>query len=142
MAPHLALELGDIAGCAQKSGEVPPCRGAPHADPLRIKSELLRMGAEPADRGLAVVDLSWKGSLVTQTVINACHSVALPKDLGCAGVGFVPAFPAPSMDPNHHGKAWFALPQGKVEVEPQGQTIHAGVLEIAKHLVGYLVGSG
>jgi hypothetical protein len=142
MVPHCALELGDIAGCAQKSGEVPSCRRTPSADPLRIKSELLRMGAEPADRGLAVMDLSWKGSLVTQTVINACYSVAFTEDLGRAGVGFVPAFPALSMDPNHHGKAWLALPQGKVEVEPQGQPIHAGVLEIAKHLMSYLVGSG
>ena len=60
-----------IAGDAEQRDEMPSRRLAPDADALGIDIVLPRVGAEPADRRFAILDLGGEGRVLAEAVFNA-----------------------------------------------------------------------
>ncbi len=73
----LLLEFRNPARSAQEGNQMAAGRSAPHAEVFRIETVLLRVRAEPANGGLAVLDLSGKDRVLAEPVVDAGHRVAL-----------------------------------------------------------------
>ena len=71
-----AAESRDIAGGARERRQVAAGGVAPEGDAAAVQLVLAGMGAEPADRGLDVVDGRGEGRLLAQPVVDADHGVA------------------------------------------------------------------
>ncbi len=129
----VAFILFLTAGEAQERREVTARRNAPHADPLGVKVILLRMGAQPADSGFAVLHLGGEGSDLAVAVVYGSQGVAAPDDtsgqvvVARSGVGVEAA----AVNPNHQGDTALRF-GGQVEVQIQRALRSASELELAE----------
>ncbi len=118
---------------AQERREVTARGNAPHADPLGVKVILLRMGAQPADSGFAVLHLGGEGSDLAVAVVYGSQGVAAPDDasgevvVARSGVGVEAA----AVNPNHEGDTALRF-GGQVEVQVQRALRSASELELAE----------
>jgi hypothetical protein len=77
----VALERGVAGGQAEQLGEVPAGRLAPGRDPLAVDAQFTGAGAQPAHRGLDVVQLRGPDSLAGQPVVGTGHRDARARHL-------------------------------------------------------------
>ena len=68
--PDVPLQVRDAAAGTEHGGEVAAGRGADHADAIGVEPVLRRVGPDPSDRRLAVVDLGRPGRLAAQPVVD------------------------------------------------------------------------
>src|SRR5262245_55303226 len=98
----LPFQFLDVAAGAKKCCQVAPRRGSHDADVLRVQVVLLGVGTEPADRCLAVLDLSRKLGVLQEAVVDAGDSVPLGDEPGQGTPVLAAATPGPTVNPDNH----------------------------------------
>ena len=131
--PAFALQLLHVAAGAQQGDEVAAGRGSPDADVVRVEVVLLRLGPQPADRRLAVLDLGGEHRMLAQPVVDAGHRVALADERHGGAAILAAGLPGPAMNPDDQGQLALGLLR-QVKVEPMPLVTVLDVREIPQDL--------
>ena len=135
----LPRKIGQVAGEPGQRGQMPPGRGPPHPDCPWVQAKPPCGGAQEANRGPDVVELSRKQGLTGEPVLDTRHGHA-GSDHVLSEVwsqGAVTGEPAPTMQPDdyRHG----GLSGGRaVEVQQQVTCLALGEDEIGIETDGNL----
>jgi len=79
-------------------------RGAPDAESGRVYVVLFGVGAEPADRGFAVLYLCGEYGVLAEAIVDAGDGVASGEKSGGASAVFTSRLPASAVDPDDQGQ--------------------------------------
>jgi hypothetical protein len=104
-------------GGADERGEMTACGSADRAEVIGVEVVVLRMRSQPADGGLAVLDLRGEDGFLTETILDAGHSIAFEHEWGHGAGKFVPGTPAAAVDVDDERERFFGRCRGQVEVE-------------------------
>ncbi len=85
----------DARGGPQQRHQVAPRRAAPGADVIRVQAVFLSVGAQPADRRLAVLNLRREDRVLAEPVVDGRHSVTLGRPSLARGP-VAPCLPLPT----------------------------------------------
>ena len=117
---------------------MPACGTADHADLLRVDVQLPGVSPQPADRGLAVVNLFRPSRLTGEPVVQGCSGerAILDEYLQHAdeGIALVPVGPAAAMDGDDERSGLAGLFPGQKQIKRLLRVAGFGVRHIAPHL--------
>src|SRR5262249_18006438 len=97
----LAFELLYAATRTEQSGQRPAGRGAPDTDPIRIQTVFFGVRSQPANGGLAIVNLGGEGGVLRQAMVDAGDGIALGGEIQGPCSFLAAALPATGVNPDH-----------------------------------------
>ena len=94
---------------------------------------LLGVGPQPADRGLAVLDLRGEDGVLAEPVVDAGHGVALGGQRQGGATFLAARPPCPAVNPDDHRQPAFGL-FGQIEVQSVPRVAVGDVREVPQRL--------
>lgn len=129
MARCGALQRIDPAGGADQGGEHAASTHSGDGDALRVVAVIIGMGAQPADRSFAIVDLSGEGCVLAEAVADAGDGITVIAEPGKRAGEAVAARPRTAV--NKDDERWSrVLIFREVKVEPERLPAHLGKEDI------------
>jgi hypothetical protein len=129
-----AFQFGSATGDAKQRDEMATGGCAPGDEFVWVEVVFFGVGAQPADGGFAILDLSGEFGFLTESVSNLGDSVAVFDETeGWAWGIFAAGHPCAAVNPDNEGKGFVSF-LGQIQIQVHGSSAGLTVFQVLQLL--------